>query len=67
MCAAKALTRNFFYCAGADSVVNISQRIISPEPMYVIMNLGISPGFGKVCGPSSPCVVVLRRRKVAVR
>lgn len=34
--------------AAADSVANISQRIIPAEPMYIILNLGISESFGKV-------------------
>ena len=35
-------------CAAADPIANISQRIIPAEPMYVILNLGISESFGKV-------------------
>jgi beta-glucanase (GH16 family) len=33
---------------GPDSTVEINQRLISLEPMYMIANLGISEGFGKV-------------------
>lgn len=32
---------------GPNTAANISQRIIPQEPMYVIMNLGISTSFGK--------------------
>ncbi|KAF9013422.1 glycoside hydrolase family 16 protein [Cyathus striatus] len=32
---------------GSDSVMEISKRLISEEPMYVIMNLGMSPSFQK--------------------
>ncbi|KAJ6557272.1 glycoside hydrolase family 16 protein [Mycena vulgaris] len=30
---------------GADSAVEISQRLIPEEPMYLILNLGMSPSF----------------------
>ncbi|KAJ7212286.1 glycoside hydrolase family 16 protein [Mycena pura] len=30
---------------GADETVEISQRLIPEEPMYLIFNLGMSPGF----------------------
>jgi len=30
---------------GPDSVTQISQRLIPEEPMYLIFNLGLSPGF----------------------
>jgi beta-glucanase (GH16 family) len=30
---------------GADSVTQISDRLISEEPMYIILNLGMSPNF----------------------
>ncbi|KAJ7729678.1 glycoside hydrolase family 16 protein [Mycena maculata] len=30
---------------GADSTVEISQRLIPEEPMYLILNLGMSPSF----------------------
>ncbi|RXW24498.1 hypothetical protein EST38_g1344 [Candolleomyces aberdarensis] len=30
---------------GADPLANISARLISEEPMYVILNLGIAPNF----------------------
>ncbi|KAG7451919.1 SKN1-domain-containing protein [Guyanagaster necrorhizus] len=30
---------------GADSTVEISQRLIAEEPLYIILNLGISPQF----------------------
>ncbi|KIY49406.1 glycoside hydrolase family 16 protein [Fistulina hepatica ATCC 64428] len=33
---------------GADSNVNISARPISQEPMYILMNLAISPGFATI-------------------
>ncbi|KAK9760785.1 hypothetical protein K7432_014831 [Basidiobolus ranarum] len=33
---------------GPDSMTKIAQRLISEEPMYVIMNLAISSGFGWV-------------------
>ncbi|KAF8338032.1 beta-glucan synthesis-associated [Cantharellus anzutake] len=33
---------------GENEVVNISARPISQEPMYLIMNLGISPSFGEI-------------------
>ncbi|KAF9514683.1 glycoside hydrolase family 16 protein [Hydnum rufescens UP504] len=33
---------------GANSRVNISARPISQEPMYLLANLGISPGFGEI-------------------
>lgn len=33
---------------GADPVVNISARPIPQEPMYIIMNLGMSTNFGTV-------------------
>ncbi|KAH9913475.1 beta-glucan synthesis-associated protein [Epithele typhae] len=33
---------------GPDSDSQISQRLVSQEPMYLIMNLGISQGFGEV-------------------
>lgn len=39
---------NLFLPEGPDPLVNISARIISPEPMYLIMNLGYSHGFGEV-------------------
>ncbi|RPD62832.1 glycoside hydrolase family 16 protein [Lentinus tigrinus ALCF2SS1-6] len=32
---------------GADDTVEISQRIVPEEPMYIIFNLGMSPGFQK--------------------
>ncbi|KJA23118.1 glycoside hydrolase family 16 protein [Hypholoma sublateritium FD-334 SS-4] len=32
----------------ADSAVEISQRLIPVEPMYIITNLGISEGFGLI-------------------
>lgn len=35
-------------CPGSDPLVNISAREISPEPMYLLMNLGYSNGFGEV-------------------
>jgi len=30
---------------GPDSTVDISERLIPEEPMYIILNLGMSPGF----------------------
>lgn len=33
---------------GADVLANISAREVATEPMYIIMNLGISHGFGDV-------------------
>ncbi|KAI0647690.1 glycoside hydrolase family 16 protein [Trametes meyenii] len=30
---------------GADTTTEISQRLVPEEPMYIIMNLGMSPGF----------------------
>ncbi|KAH9984637.1 glycoside hydrolase family 16 protein [Russula compacta] len=33
---------------GPDSVVEIGERPIPQEPMYIILNLGISPQFGKI-------------------
>ncbi|KAF8309237.1 beta-glucan synthesis-associated [Clavulina sp. PMI_390] len=38
---------------GPDSQTNISQRLVSPEPMYLIMNLGYSHGFGAI-SPNLP-------------
>ncbi|KAH9925396.1 glycoside hydrolase family 16 protein [Epithele typhae] len=32
---------------GADSTAEISARIVPEEPMYIIFNLGMSPGFQK--------------------
>lgn len=37
---------DIFNIEGADSLVNISAREIPAEPMYLIMNLGYSYGFG---------------------
>lgn len=39
--------------AGPDPIANVSQRIIPAEPLYVILNLGISNSFGKVKTSSS--------------
>jgi len=33
---------------GADQQVQIGPRLIPPEPMYIIINLGMSPSFGKI-------------------
>ncbi|KAN0121672.1 beta-glucan synthesis-associated protein [Russula decolorans] len=33
---------------GADSTVEIGERPIPQEPMYIIFNLGMSPNFGKI-------------------
>lgn len=33
---------------GGDSMVEIGQRPIPQEPMYIIFNLGMSPNFGKI-------------------
>ncbi|KAH9942349.1 glycoside hydrolase family 16 protein [Epithele typhae] len=33
---------------GPDAATEISQRVVPQEPMYLIMNLGISPSFGAV-------------------
>lgn len=33
---------------GPDPVAKIGQRTISEEPMYIILNLGISKNFGDV-------------------
>lgn len=33
---------------GPNPLVDISQRLIPNEPMYIIMNFGMSPGFGEV-------------------
>jgi len=38
---------------GPNSIVNISQRPIPQEPLYIIMNLGISPSFGYI-SPNLP-------------
>ncbi|KAI0084781.1 glycoside hydrolase family 16 protein [Irpex rosettiformis] len=32
---------------GADATSQVSQRLISEEPMYLVMNLGMSPSFQK--------------------
>ncbi|CAL1712544.1 unnamed protein product [Somion occarium] len=32
---------------GPDSISQVSQRLVSEEPMYVILNLGMSPSFQK--------------------
>ncbi len=36
----------------ADPISNISRRPVSDEPMYIIMNVGISENFGTVSPPS---------------
>jgi len=33
---------------GSDSMVEIGERPIPQEPMYIIFNLGMSPNFGKI-------------------
>ncbi|KAG8796933.1 hypothetical protein FRC17_007903 [Serendipita sp. 399] len=33
---------------GADRVAQISERVVPKEPMYIIMNLGMSPGFSNI-------------------
>ncbi|KAG8751924.1 beta-glucan synthesis-associated protein [Serendipita sp. 396] len=33
---------------GADPVAQISERVVPKEPMYIIMNLGMSPGFSDI-------------------
>ncbi|KIM32090.1 glycoside hydrolase family 16 protein [Serendipita vermifera MAFF 305830] len=33
---------------GADPIAKISERVIPTEPMYIIMNLGMSPGFSSI-------------------
>lgn len=33
---------------GPNAAVDIGQRLIPNEPMYMIMNFGMSPGFGEV-------------------
>jgi hypothetical protein len=40
--------------AGPNTNVNISQRLIPAEPLYIIMNLGISYSFGKVRSQCQP-------------
>ena len=35
---------------GPDADVGISQRVISEEPMYIILNLGLSDSFQTVRG-----------------
>ncbi|KAH9890083.1 glycoside hydrolase family 16 protein [Cubamyces lactineus] len=32
---------------GPDATTEISQRLVPEEPMYIVMNLGMSPGFQK--------------------
>ncbi|KAH9982345.1 beta-glucan synthesis-associated [Lactifluus volemus] len=45
---------------GADSTVEISQRPISQEPMYVILNVGMSKNFGVIDFDQLSFPVVMR-------
>jgi hypothetical protein len=49
----------------ADSVANISQRMIPAEPMYIILNLGISESFGKVSHRIQGTVLVAEATQIS--
>lgn len=49
--AGKPSWKVFSEALAADGVMQISKRTISGEPLYLILNLGLSQGFGTIHWP----------------